>query len=106
LLELHKIPGFSPTMNLAKWLYRDGRPNRLAMVLNRWSGADTRLRGRPELSGHSGRARPAIRPHLPIHKDAPLSEFEQVSSQFPVFRVVPRSAEDGLPLDAHKDARR
>jgi len=26
-------------MNLAKWLYRDGRPNRLAMVLNRWSGA-------------------------------------------------------------------
>jgi hypothetical protein len=39
LLELHKIPGFSPTMNLAKWLYRDGRPNRLAMVLNRWSGA-------------------------------------------------------------------
>jgi hypothetical protein len=69
-------------------------------------GGDTRLRGRPELSGHSGRARPAIRPHLPIHKDAPLSEFEQVSSQFPVFRVVPRSAEHGLPLDAHKDARR
>jgi hypothetical protein len=46
-------------------------------------GADTSLRGRPELSGHSGRARPAIRAHLPIHKDA-LSEFEQVSSQFPV----------------------
>ena len=69
-------------------------------------GGDTRLWGRPELSGDSGRARPAIRPHLPIHKDAPLSEFEQVSSQFPVFRVVPRSAEHGLPLDAHKDARR
>jgi hypothetical protein len=93
-------------MNLAKWLYRGGRPNRLAMVLNRWSAAIHALGVAPELSGHSGRARPAIRPHLPIHKDAPLSEFEQVSSQFPVFRVVPRSAEHSLPLDAHKDARR
>jgi L-lysine 2,3-aminomutase len=35
---------------------------------------------------------PGARPHLPIHKDAPLSEFEQVSSRFPVFHVVPRSA--------------
>jgi hypothetical protein len=33
---------------------------------------------------------PGARPHLPVDKDAPLSEFEQVSSQFPVFRVVPR----------------
>jgi hypothetical protein len=40
-----------------------------------------------------------------VHKGAPLSEFEQVSSQFLVFRVVPR-AEHGLPPDAHKDARR
>ena len=32
---------------------------------------------------------PGARPHLPIHKDAPLSEFEQVSSNFPGFRVVP-----------------
>jgi hypothetical protein len=32
---------------------------------------------------------PGARPHLPIHKDAPLAEFEQVSAQFPVFRVVP-----------------
>jgi len=35
---------------------------------------------------------PGARPHLPIHKDAPLSEFARVSSQFPVFRVVPGSA--------------
>lgn len=167
-------------MNLAKWLYRDGRPNRLAMVLNRWSGAihafgvapnylvtldvPGRRSGRmislplvvvvvegqrylvsmlgaevdwvrnvkaaggnvtlrhgrreevqleevpanlraPVLKAYLKRA-PGARPHLPIHKDAPLSEFEQVSSQFPVFRVVPRSAEHSLPLDAHKDARR
>jgi hypothetical protein len=32
---------------------------------------------------------PGARPHLPIDKDAPLSEFEQVAPQFPVFRVVP-----------------
>lgn len=35
--------------------------------------------------------RPAdARPHLPIRKDAPLLPFEQVSVQFPLFRVVPR----------------
>jgi len=33
---------------------------------------------------------PGARPHVPIHKDAPLSEFERVSSRFPVFRVVRR----------------
>jgi hypothetical protein len=35
---------------------------------------------------------PGARPHLPVDKDAPLSEFEKVSAQFPVFRVVSRSA--------------
>jgi hypothetical protein len=29
--------------------------------------------------------------HLPIDKDAPLTEFERVSPRFPVFRVVPRN---------------
>ena len=28
--------------------------------------------------------------HLPIDKDAPLAEFERVSPQYPVFRVVSR----------------
>lgn len=31
---------------------------------------------------------PGARPHIPVHKDAPLSEFEQVVTRFPVFRVV------------------
>jgi hypothetical protein len=43
----------------------------------------------PVLKAYLKRA-PGARPHLPIHKDAPLSEFERVASQFPVFRVVPR----------------
>ena len=43
----------------------------------------------PVLRAYLKRA-PSARPHLPIHKDAPLSDFEQVSSRFPVFRVVPR----------------
>src|SRR5262249_47741951 len=28
------------------------------------------------------------RPHVPVNKDAPLVEFEQVAAAFPVFRVV------------------
>ena len=42
----------------------------------------------PVLKAYLMRA-PGARGHLPIDKDAPLSEFQQVSSQFPVFRVVP-----------------
>ncbi len=153
-------------MNLARWLYRGGRPSRVTSVINRWSaaiyalgiapnylvtldvvgrrsgrvlslpmvmavvegerylvsmlgndvswvknmkaaGGNVTLRhGRreevrleevaadhraPILKAYLKRA-PGARPHIPIHKDAPLSEFEQVSSQFPVFRVVPRKA--------------
>ena len=33
--------------------------------------------------------------HMPIDKDAPLSEFERVATRFPVFRVVPREASGG-----------
>ena len=172
-------------MNLKRWLYHGGRPNRVATVVNRclaavhalgvapnyWvtlevvgrrSGRITRLplvmvvvagerylvsmlgekvdwvrnvkaaggnvtlrhgnceevhlevvaadRRAPLLKAYLKRA-PGARPHIPIHKDAPLSEFEQVSSQFSVFRVVPRSAsgmraEQSSAPDAHKDARR
>jgi len=64
----------------------------------------------PVLKAYLKRA-PSARPHLPIHKDAPLSEFEQVASRFPVFRVVSGSAgrmnaEERLLPDAYKDARR
>lgn len=41
----------------------------------------------PMLRAYLQRA-PGARPHLPVKNDAPLSEFEQVSAQFPVFRVV------------------
>ena len=39
------------------------------------------------LKDYLGRA-PGARAHLPVHKDAPLAEFERVSPRFPVFRVV------------------
>ena len=146
------------------WLYRGGRPNRVASVLNRLSAAVHRLgiapnylvtlevRGRrsgrmislplvmavvegerylvsmlgmesnwvqnvkaaggnvtlchgrreevhleeipadqrpPVLKAYLKRA-PGARPHMPVRKDAPLSDFEQVASQFPVFRVLSR----------------
>lgn len=32
---------------------------------------------------------PGARPHIPVPKDAPLSEFERVAAQLPVFRVIP-----------------
>jgi hypothetical protein len=44
----------------------------------------------PVLKAYLKRA-PGARPHMPVSKDAPLSEFEQVAAQFPVFRVLPRT---------------
>ena len=41
----------------------------------------------PVLKDYLKRA-PGARAHLPVHKDAPLAEFERVSLRFPVFRVV------------------
>ena len=41
----------------------------------------------PVLKAYLKRA-PGARGHLPVDKDAPLSEFEQVAPRFPVFRVV------------------
>lgn len=35
---------------------------------------------------------PGARPHLPVHKDAPLADFALVAAQFPVFRVVTEPA--------------
>ena len=43
----------------------------------------------PILKAYLQRA-PGARAHLPIDKDAPLAAFEQLASQFPVFRVVVR----------------
>ena len=31
---------------------------------------------------------PGARPHVPVHKDAPRSEFERIAAQIPVFRVI------------------
>ena len=149
-------------MNVKKWLYKDGRPNRVASAVNRgWAAIHAlgvapnylvtlEVRGRrsgrtislplvmvvidgerylvsmlgteagwvrnvkaadgrvtlrhgrreevcleevavdqraPILKAYLQRA-PGARGHLPIDKDAPLSEFERVAAQFPVFRVV------------------
>lgn len=30
---------------------------------------------------------PGARPHIPVDRDAPLSEFEKIASRYPVFRV-------------------
>jgi hypothetical protein len=30
---------------------------------------------------------PGARPHIPVNKGAPISEFEKITSKYPVFRV-------------------
>ena len=30
---------------------------------------------------------PGARPHIPVNKDAPLSEFEKITPEYPVFRL-------------------
>lgn len=44
----------------------------------------------PVLKAYLKRA-PGARAHLPVDKDAPLAEFERISTRFPVFRVVPEN---------------
>ena len=41
----------------------------------------------PVLKDYLNRA-PGARPHIPVDKDAPLSEFEKVAASFPVFLVL------------------
>ena len=40
----------------------------------------------PILKAFLGHA-PGARPHIPVDKDAPISEFEKITSRYPVFRV-------------------
>lgn len=41
---------------------------------------------------------PGARPHIPVDKDAPLTEFAQIAAHFPVFWVVPKPAKYGGTL--------
>ena len=46
----------------------------------------------PILRAYLQRA-PGARPHVPVKKDAPLAEFENIAAAFPVFRVVSNTAD-------------
>ncbi len=35
---------------------------------------------------------PGARPHIPVDKEAPLSEFEAVAASYPAFRIVTKQA--------------
>jgi hypothetical protein len=49
-------------------------------------------RGRaPILRAYLQRA-PGARPHVPVNKDAALSEFEKIAAAFPVFRLASNKA--------------
>ena len=45
----------------------------------------------PILRAYLQRA-PGARPHVPVNKDAPLAEFEQIAAAFPVFRLASNKA--------------
>jgi hypothetical protein len=45
------------------------------------------IRRAPILKAYLQRA-PGARPHIPVDKNAPLTEFERVAARFPVFRIV------------------
>jgi deazaflavin-dependent oxidoreductase (nitroreductase family) len=45
----------------------------------------------PILKAYLQRA-PGARPHMAVHKDAPLADFEAVAATYPVFRIKPYSA--------------
>jgi len=53
----------------------------------------------PVLKAYLKRA-PGARPNVAVDKDAPLSEFEPVRAQYPVFLVVPESTAAGVPRKA------
>jgi hypothetical protein len=36
---------------------------------------------------------PGARPHIPVNKDAPLSDFERIAPAYPVFRVISPASE-------------
>lgn len=44
---------------------------------------------RPPILKEYLRRAPGARPHIPVDKDAPLTEFEKVAAEYPVFRVEP-----------------
>lgn len=37
---------------------------------------------------------PGARPHIPVHKDAPVADFAQIAGHFPVFRVIRETVND------------
>jgi hypothetical protein len=51
----------------------------------RLEDVETRLRA-PILKAYLQHA-PGARPHIPVDKDAPLSDFEKISAQYPVFKL-------------------
>ena len=81
-------------VDITRWMYRSGRPNRVAAVLNRWWAivwsaglgpnrlAALEVRGRRYL-----RVAPGDRPHIPVDQRAPLADFERIAAQYPVFRI-------------------
>jgi hypothetical protein len=49
-------------------------------------------RDRPPILRRYLQVAPGARPHIPVDRNAPLAEFEPVSPDYPVFRILPDPA--------------
>jgi hypothetical protein len=82
-----------------RWLYRRQKPGRIARflsdkaVLRRGGYEEVQLeeipaaQRAPLLKAYLQIADGA-QPHIPMHKDAPLADFEKIAAEFPVFRLA------------------
>jgi hypothetical protein len=94
------------THTFDRWMYRGGRPNRAARLLNRvWAvayavGLWPRRLGTLEVPGRrTGRliSFPVViadldggaRAHIPVDRHAPVEELAPIAARIPVFRITP-----------------
>jgi hypothetical protein len=70
--------------DVKRWMYRGGRPGRLAKAMN-WMSA---VRARAPILRRYLALAPGARPHVPVDRRASLEQFARVAGAFPVFRIV------------------
>jgi hypothetical protein len=83
---------------LDRWMYAGGRPNGLAHFLNRRAVLvhgdrepillhEIAVPERPAVLKRYLQLAPGARAHIPVDPGAPISAFEAVAPDYPVFRV-------------------
>jgi hypothetical protein len=66
---------------IQRWQYRGGKPQRWTLLANVFA-AGISPNGMAKLEA------PGARPFFPIDRRAPVTEFERIVDQYPVFRIA------------------